>query len=316
MIVNSMVSVIVPLYNCYEYIPQLIDSLRKQTYRNYEVIIVDDGSTDGSLELLKRLTRGVNHFIVFSKKNEGQSIAREFGFSKSTGELITFVDGDDYVSPDHLKTLVDALFSTDSTVAMVNSFQFGSRFKKKRVINGLLPGVRNNDVFLNEWLKGDIPGFLWNKIFFRTFFTPGDFEDNNNFMEDVRLLTNKASKIHRFCYVDRSTYFYRQREDSAVHGSFKRAEWLAMKSTMQCLRKIIRNASDEYEWENRYIKSYYFLLRGTSQRDYEQNIDFVHEAINVRFLSIFRNGLFKENLFLILSRNRTTFKFFKGVLKL
>ena len=95
-----MISIIVPVYNVEAYLPQCLDSLINQTYQDLEIICVNDGSTDGSLEILQKYQSKDKRIKVVSQKNQGLSGARNTGISQATGEWIMFVDSDDYLLKD------------------------------------------------------------------------------------------------------------------------------------------------------------------------------------------------------------------------
>lgn len=105
---TPLLSVIVPVYNIMEYLPRCVRSLGQQTYRNLEILLVDDGSTDGTGELCDRLAREDGRIRVFHKENGGTSSARNLGIEKARGEFLGFVDSDDYVEPDMYLRLLQA----------------------------------------------------------------------------------------------------------------------------------------------------------------------------------------------------------------
>ena len=93
----SLVSVIVPVYNVAKYLPQCLESLLAQTYANFEVICIDDGSTDNSLQILEDYQQKDLRIKFFSKKNGGPSLTRNYGMQKAKGEYVCFLDSDDFV---------------------------------------------------------------------------------------------------------------------------------------------------------------------------------------------------------------------------
>ena len=95
-----LISVIIPVYNIMEYLPRCVHSVTAQTYQNLEILLVDDGSTDGSGELCDRLAKEDPRIKVFHKENGGSSSARNLGLRNARGECVGFVDSDDYVEPD------------------------------------------------------------------------------------------------------------------------------------------------------------------------------------------------------------------------
>ena len=96
---NNLISIIVPVYNVSEYLPRCLDSLINQTYKNIEIILVNDGSTDNSLEICKKYAEKDLRIKVIDKENGGISSARNTGIAEASGEWIGFVDSDDYIEP-------------------------------------------------------------------------------------------------------------------------------------------------------------------------------------------------------------------------
>lgn len=116
---TPLISIIVPVYNIKEYLPRCVESLRAQTYSNIEILLVDDGSTDGTGALCDELAAKDERIRVFHKENGGSSSARNLGLSKAQGEYIGFVDSDDYVEPDMYECLYRALQEQDAQIAQV-----------------------------------------------------------------------------------------------------------------------------------------------------------------------------------------------------
>lgn len=103
----KMISIIVPVYNVEKYLEECLESIQHQTYTDIEVILVNDGSTDGSKEICERYCEQDSRFHLINQANQGQSVARNNGVTASTGEFITFVDSDDVVSAKYLENLYD-----------------------------------------------------------------------------------------------------------------------------------------------------------------------------------------------------------------
>lgn len=116
---EEQISVIVSVYNTEKYLNQCIQSILKQTYHNLELILVDDGSTDRSLAICTRYQQQDSRVRVFHQANQGVSKARNYGMDVAAGDLITFVDSDDYVMPNYLEELITALESTGSQIAIL-----------------------------------------------------------------------------------------------------------------------------------------------------------------------------------------------------
>lgn len=116
---SPLISIIVPVYNIIPYLPRCVESLQKQTYRNLEILLIDDGSTDDTPALCDRLAEGDIRIRVFHKENGGPSSARNFGLEQAKGTYVGFVDSDDYVDADMYERLYRAIAETGMPIAQV-----------------------------------------------------------------------------------------------------------------------------------------------------------------------------------------------------
>lgn len=116
---EKVISIIVPVYNIKEYLNRCVQSILKQTYQNIEVILIDDGSTDGSSILCDELGKKDARIKVFHKENGGSSTARNMGLEKATGDFVGFVDSDDYIAEDMYANLIIALQSSEHSIAQI-----------------------------------------------------------------------------------------------------------------------------------------------------------------------------------------------------
>lgn len=113
----SLISVVIPVYNVEKYIRRCVQSVISQTYRNLEIILVDDGSTDNSGLLCDEIAKIDDRIVVFHKSNGGLSDARNFGTERSSGEFITYIDSDDYVSFNYIEYLYDLIVLNEADIA-------------------------------------------------------------------------------------------------------------------------------------------------------------------------------------------------------
>ena len=115
---EPLISVIIPVYNMELYLERCLDSVLNNTYRNLEVICIDDGSKDSSLEILRRYEAADSRIIVIAKENGGVSSARNAGLDRMTGEYVTFIDPDDFVHPQYLEILFYSITNTNADIVM------------------------------------------------------------------------------------------------------------------------------------------------------------------------------------------------------
>ena len=118
--INFLISVIVPVYNIEMYLERCVRSIMNQTYQNLEILLVDDGSTDGSGEICERLAKEDNRIKVFHKENGGSSSARNLGIREAKGEYLGFIDSDDYIEPNMYEVLSAAIEKYDTPMAQVS----------------------------------------------------------------------------------------------------------------------------------------------------------------------------------------------------
>ena len=158
---DDLVSVIVTVYNSEKYISNAIKSIIDQTYKNLEIIVVDDGSEDASLDICYKYEEVDSRIKVFHKINEGVSSARNFGLRKSTGRYICFLDSDDYYSKDFVLLMVNKQKENKSELVVCGY----STTKEQRMI---LDSTKvSNEKKLNEIIDKGCLNVVWNKLFIK-----------------------------------------------------------------------------------------------------------------------------------------------------
>ena len=130
-----LVSVIVPVYNVQDYLAECINSIIRQNYTHFELLLVDDGSTDNSGMLCEQYRKKDNRIKVIHKKNGGLSDARNYGIDKALGEYLTFIDSDDYVSEIYLNALVNTAIHNNADIVQVEFTREKNRLASKRKQN-------------------------------------------------------------------------------------------------------------------------------------------------------------------------------------
>lgn len=128
--VDAKVTIIVPVYNVEEYLEKCLDSLINQTYRNLEIIVVDDGSSDNSGKICDKFAEIDNRIMVIHQENSGVSVARNIALDKMTGEYITFVDSDDYLEENAIERFLNMLMEQDADIVFAEGITF---FKNKNL---------------------------------------------------------------------------------------------------------------------------------------------------------------------------------------
>lgn len=176
---ENLVSVIVPVYNVAQYVAECLNSLLNQTYRNLEIIVVDDGSTDNSLQICNTFLSDTR-VKVFHKENGGLSDARNYGLEKATGDFVLFIDSDDFLDLDMIRVLYSNLQSTNSDISICGSYKYYSKDK-------VIPNQKNCELVCLDRIKAiewlyDFDHYgvgVWNKLLKKIFLTELNFRIKN-----------------------------------------------------------------------------------------------------------------------------------------
>lgn len=115
---KNKVSIIIPVYNAADSIEKCISSVENQTYKNIEILAINDGSTDNSINILRKLEKKNNNIIIIDKKNEGVAYTRNLGIKKATGDYIMFIDNDDYIDSDYVEVYVNEILECDYDIVI------------------------------------------------------------------------------------------------------------------------------------------------------------------------------------------------------
>lgn len=239
---EDKISVIVPVYNVAEYLPQCVESILNQDYSNLEVILIDDGSTDNSGRICDLLAAQDGRIRVIHQKNGGAAAAKNAGLRAATGGYLTFVDSDDYLEPNVYRYMVDTLNASDADAAEF-SFRFVFRshsedhaFPQENVI---VDGPSYLKCYLQDW----VCALLWNKLYKRSLFEGVFFEEGHK-IDDEYFTYQGMMKAKRIVRDNRVIYNYRQRASSVMQSPASKHQILL--DRVDCLNKRRINVIKHY----------------------------------------------------------------------
>lgn len=217
---NVAVSVIVPVYNVEKYLERCLTSLEKQTFQFFDIIIIDDGSEDGSSEIAKSFSDRDSRFRYRRIERGGVANARNVGLSFASGEYIAFVDSDDYVEPDYIEKLYLAAKDNNCKISTCNySLVYeSSPHKDKPVrIRKLSSGVYSGDSYVKRIIEDwSVRSYLWNKLWHRSLFFDYNIEFPNMYFEDIATVARLAFNADKVVVVDEPLYHYFVRKNSIM----------------------------------------------------------------------------------------------------
>lgn len=269
-----MISVIIATYNYGHYIDTLIKQIQSQTYRNFEVVIVDDGSTDRTLEKLRSLTTKDDRFKIIRIDNSGQSIARIVGFEHTRGKYVTFADSDDAVAVDWLETLHHDLIQSQSDIVNLG-FQEFSKIPPVSVhtVHRKIRILSQKDAYIQWLIDKELKGFFWNKGFKRELlekvFTPLHF----NYLEDSYTVLKALHETMTVCDDSKVCYFYRIHTDSSVWNKYHESDKEAVKAIQEEIKTHVLIQYPELKplCELRMAKLDMFLMERMTFNDLRKN---------------------------------------------
>ena len=216
----DLISIIVPVYNCEQYIDTAIESLCKQTYKNIEIIVVDDGSTDSTLQRASGYAEKDSRVKIITKKNGGVSSARNVGLRCATGSVIGFVDGDDCCDPKQYETMYNALVSHGADASICSlCFEYPGRswIQKGAYMLGSVMLMEQERVIREMYEGTAFSGHVHNKLFRREVLEDIWFDEDIAICEDTLFCLRAFERCRRVVYIAEPLYHYYIRQTSAFH---------------------------------------------------------------------------------------------------
>lgn len=289
------ISVIVPVYNVYDYLDKCLDSLVKQTDQDFEVIIVNDGSTDDSQKIIDKYVSQYSNMHAFSKENGGLSSARNYGIERATGDYVLFLDSDDYYEPDTIEILKKEAIDGDDIIV----------FRMFIDENG---AVKKGPLEMEQFISDDklLPSkklLLYNPSACDKMFRKSLFDNTlfvmGKYYEDLGTIPLFAMYTDKIKFIDNYLYHYVKRENSIMNKSSYNAK---IEDIFFITERIFSSFKenklyDKYNEEIEYIYIHHLLraasLRFLSYQKYDM-VDKIRNIIRQRYPKFMKNKYFKK----------------------
>lgn len=267
---NNLVSIIVPIYNVDRYLDECIHSIVNQTYRNLEIILINDGSKDKSYDICKKYANLDNRIILIDKENGGSASAKNYGLKIATGDYIAFVDSDDFIENDMIEYMVEQIVKTNVDIIQcefVNLYKDSNHVNQSQIETKILSSQEFLRLFLIEWKNS----LFWNKLFKKEvienlYFQEGRCIDDEFFTYKCVINSTNIAVSNKI------VYNYRMRKSSVMRSE-----------TSQ--RQILRDRID-------YLIERYEIITSIYK---ELDNEFLENMLTY-FLIISRNYYINENL--------------------
>ncbi|MCQ2173660.1 MAG: glycosyltransferase [Bacteroidales bacterium] len=289
----TTVSIIVPIFNVAEYLPDCLESVGRQMQSDWELILVNDGSTDGSLDICKEFAVGKTNVRVIDSSHNGISEARNAGTAAASGKWICYLDGDDWLAEDAVATLLDFAIANECDVVQGGFFYayedrllYDSRTPDKVVLENM---EAMRELVINDRIKN----FAWGKLYRASLVKEVKFPEGC-FFEDVYWQHLVIHRIRRYGIVSKPLYYYRQRE-SGISGKFSGRNLFLAKGCEERLSFIQKNYPDLEGLMTNNLWNTIFTLVHRGRADSDKEIRLEYEKYYDYALSQY-SGVFGEYL--------------------
>lgn len=290
----ELISVIVTIYNGEEYVIDCLKSICNQTYKNLEIIVVDDGSTDNTYDIIKEFSSTDSRIKIIHKENGGVSSARNIGLKYITGKYVSFIDGDDILEFDMYEILVDLI--NRYQVSMAHCGYKRITPKEERLIHDTKKIYLQSQNEAIECLLGGklFVGSLWNKLYLKKVFDDIYFDENIKINEDILANYYVLKKIKRSVFYDVAKYNYYARNNCA---SFKVPEEKKIIDCREVAKRIYIDSIGK-DWEkvskerylNMLINEYRYHLYVSKNKEKQNSVKKIIKE-NVKNIKIYNRNL-------------------------
>lgn len=273
---EHLISLIIPVYNVEQYLDRCLESVIAQTYRNLEILLIDDGSTDGSSEMCDRWAEKDHRIQVVHKENAGVSKARNTGLEIAAGNYIMFLDADDYLEHNAVQVLYARIIKDDSDLAIgrhVDIYPDGSIDDciYRKIQNCCMSACdvfhsaaekQDKQICVVSWAKL-YKADLWKEIRFPTLICG----------EDLWVFPSIINQCRKISYVENIVYFYYQRENSALHKKSQRAALDEISAVLNFSQFLWKNGymNGSVVWYEKAVRKAYSLGPGSCDVLFERN---------------------------------------------
>lgn len=294
---DEKISIIVPIYNVEKYLGECLDSLINQTYTNLEMILVNDGSTDNSLEIAQEYSLKDSRIKLFSKTNGGLSDARNFGLKQATGDYIGFLDSDDKVFNNIYEVLLKLIKENNSDMSMCSYLRSDEEYDKNEII---VNTFEIKDIY-NDIILDKINAHVWDKLFKKNVFDDITFPYGLHF-EDLAIFYKLAFKMKKITISNEKLYWYRVDRKDSITQDNKNSLFNAV-----CISQIYREKTDFAYLNNIEVKDQVLKMSIKYNTDTYRNIKkenkHIEELLKIQdYINKYYKDIMKDNKIDILKK--------------
>ena len=301
---NPKISVIIPIYNCEKYIKECLSSLIEQTFKNFEIICINDGSTDNTLKILKEFKKLDNRIFIFNQNNTGPGIARNVGMNKSKGEYLIFLDSDDIFKKTMLEELYIKIKENDSDVVVCNSQNFEIKKKRKKFYE---KNYLTNDEIIKQKtfssldIKKDFFNLFiwwpWDKIFKRKYIENlGIKFQNLKSTEDLFFVASAVIAAKKISYLDKILINHQIGIKNSVSNSREKS-WDNFYYALKELKKFIKEKDLYKRFKQDFINYVASFSIWQLENINGKSFCYLYKKLNSEWLNEFGVNKYEKNYF-------------------
>lgn len=266
---DKKISIIVPVYNASQFLDKCMESIINQTYKKLEIILVDDGSTDSSLEICNKYASKDNRIEVISKENGGAASARNLGIGYSTGDYIAFVDSDDYIESNMYKQMMNINEEYDCDVVMCDCYKENEK-EKYIFSHNIREGYYDRDMLIKQYFPTllmtntvDYPPTIsnWVCLFKREVIIKNNirYKEGMRFSEDLLFGSQIMYYANSFYYMKGKCFYHYVMNESSVTHTYYKDKWELMKKLYISINDFFGNIGD-YDFQRQIDISLLFIV--------------------------------------------------------
>lgn len=262
---EKKISIIIPIYNAQKYLKNCLDSILKQSYKNFELILVNDGSTDNSLEICQKYAQEDKRIKLINQKNSGVSFARNRGFKEASGEYILFVDADDWLELDMLEIMSLEISKKNCEIVKCGYFVEDKEINEEQYLGNYYDKtiqIREDNFLIENIVNYNINPAMWMVLTKKELIKKHKFVENFGYGEDLMYTLDLFLDSKSIVFIKNSLYHYRISDNSASRDTSKYERNI---NDLKLLHDEIKKILEKYKVNDikilrNSLKTYYYMV--------------------------------------------------------
>lgn len=295
------ISIIIPIYNAEKYLKRCVNSINMQSFSNYEMILVNDGSIDNSATICDEFAKYDNRIRVFHKENGGVSSARNWGLDKAIGEYIMFVDSDDYMLPGMLEVMLSTLESKKADLVVCGTTETGGGYWRPIAdVDYSINQLKENFVSL---LHTELLSPPWNKIYKKEIIGSNRFCEDISFGEDLLFNIQYLKKCENISFIKESPFYHEKENENSLVVKFNRNRLFDIEKVWVVVDRFSEDKGGLYSKYLRDLTVYIRQLLKTKQYLWSEKKNILEEWSSmalIKNLNLFNYKIYYLNWVLLL----------------